>query len=388
VIDIVNYNSQTAMPAKEKFCSCCLLVQTQVDSPLQSMADEKFGDDGDKPTSLISAYLVVNYNLDEKAVASRDQFICSLCIVQLKNAFDFRKLRGNSTNNCYCCSVSADESRAPFLDMRKENFIDSGEASFSYEKCYLDVSNEPIRNVQLDEPLLACEVCVIQLENAFLFRKLCNEAWNAIQKQTKSSKTTVKKLFKCAKRSCNKSYKVIEFLEIHKKTHNTKVKPRKLIGCEECPMKFAEQRFYLAHFQAIHEKKLFKCKFKSCLRKYLNPINLRRHVRDDHETEHKCKKCPKTFSTNQFLQCHIRSVHENNPYVCKICKKKYEHPRSLSIHEKTVHLGMRFKCKKCPKSYSKQIQLDHHTLASHENKPYTCAKCGETYQSKSGVRTQ
>jgi Zinc finger, C2H2 type len=266
--------------------------------------------------------------------------------------------------------------------MRKEYFIDSGEA-ICYEKCYLDVANKPIRYVQLDEPLLACEVCVIQLENAFIFRKLCNEAWTAMQKQTES-----KNLFKCPKKSCSKSYKVIDFLEIHKKTHNTKVKRRKIIGCEDCPRKFSNKRLYLAHFQVIHEKNEFKCQVKSCLRKYSSPANLRRHVRDDHETEHKCQQCPKTFSTNDFLQCHIRSVHENNPYVCKICKKKYEHPRSLSIHEKTVHLGMRFQCKKCPKSYSKQIQLDQHTLASHENNPYTCAKCGETYQSKFGVKIQ
>ncbi|KAG7170823.1 Zinc finger protein 525-like [Homarus americanus] len=71
------------------------------------------------------------------------------------------------------------------------------------------------------------------------------------------------------------------------------------------------------------------------------------------EKEHKCSKCPKSFSTKEYLQAHLK-VHGGKKYKCETCGFLCSSMFNLETHRKK-HLGDKpFKCELCEKTFVRE----------------------------------
>ena len=76
------------------------------------------------------------------------------------------------------------------------------------------------------------------------------------------------------------------------------------------------------------------------------------HVKHVHEgVKIPCDQCDKTYSTNQSLKNHIRTVHEGRrDWKCVLCEKEFAHSKDLKSHIKKVHESETRKSPKTKKS--------------------------------------
>ena len=72
------------------------------------------------------------------------------------------------------------------------------------------------------------------------------------------------------------------------------------------------------------------------------------------------------FSTNSFLQKHIRTQHlgEKN-YHCLQCDEAFKYSSNLVQHTRTVHEGIKYKCESCGSQYDSTSALLRHKKDKH-----------------------
>ena len=92
-----------------------------------------------------------------------------------------------------------------------------------------------------------------------------------------------------------------------------------------------------------------------------------------------CQYCHKTYSRQDYLTQHIKSVHERaNKYLCDQCGKNFTQKGSLTRHVTSVHENIReFCCKHCNYQAISYNDLKKHAANAHFNRArYECSICG------------
>ena len=92
------------------------------------------------------------------------------------------------------------------------------------------------------------------------------------------------------------------------------------------------------------------------------------HIECVHEKKKRfsCNTCDLKFSTNSFLQKHIRTQHlgEKN-YHCLQCNEAFKYSSNLVQHTRTVHEGIKYKCELCGSQYGSTNALLRHKKDKH-----------------------
>jgi transcription elongation factor Elf1 len=180
------------------------------------------------------------------------------------------------------------------------------------------------------------------------------EANRRKQKQKNSKKVVIdnKRIdehFKC--HSCGKDFKTQTELDDHTKTHSKE----KSISCGKC-----EKLFGLQSELSAHEK----------LHTRMKPYN--------------CQKCGIYFELENDLRDHVKTHIQEESFTCGKCNISFNSKESFKEHEKSHGTAeTEFKCQKCEKVYSSMVKLRRHDWRSH--RLVSCNICDEEIESRADI---
>lgn len=159
----------------------------------------------------------------------------------------------------------------------------------------------------------------------------------------------------CDFENCDKSYKTIECLKAHKKTHypmeNSASKsgvkrpyikrdrPAKTIICQLCGKILKTNAGYEIHMRVHQDEKPFECK--DCDKTFRDKGSLMIHGRRHANVRpYECDSCPKKFLTLGHLKKHKISIHDTEMrHECHICGKRTKLKTNLTLHMKIHGIG-------------------------------------------------
>ena len=135
-------------------------------------------------------------------------------------------------------------------------------------------------------------------------------------------------------------------------------------------------------------KSLRKCDF--CEKSFSDENVLGLHLKSIHksiiEGRKKCEFCDETFSnrSTKDLKNHVISIHEEKKFNCDDCNQSFSYRRSLINHVLQVHKNMKkIQCANCTKCFFNISNLKKHFLAIHEKvERINCSVCPKTFSKK------
>ncbi|MET4695492.1 C2H2-type zinc finger protein [Endozoicomonas lisbonensis] len=100
---------------------------------------------------------------------------------------------------------------------------------------------------------------------------------------------------------------------------------------------------------------------------------------------YQCPQCPKSYTTQEILNRHMRVHTGVKPHQCEVCGKKFARKDVLAKHIK-CHTGERsYVCDICKRRFLLPGHLTDHKRTHTGEQPFCCDVCGTRF-SKSGNR--
>lgn len=105
-----------------------------------------------------------------------------------------------------------------------------------------------------------------------------------------------------------------------------------------------------------------------CQKSYTKAYPLSKHL-DEHysnrkvmnDNPHPCSKCGKIFTSEKFLECHMKSSHEKEKnYDCRVCNRRFSTAKILRIHRKVHEKERKYNCELCCASFRFQNAIIIH----------------------------
>ncbi|XP_034235066.1 zinc finger protein 568-like [Thrips palmi] len=151
--------------------------------------------------------------------------------------------------------------------------------------------------------------------------------------------------------------------------------------CVICGKKFSSARQLKRHVIAEHETPQgYNCT--SCDKLFKTLALFNHHVTFVHSTSHQCLYCDESFEGMQRLNDHIRTAHScKHRFMCTLCKRGFSRGFQLMMHI-NVHTGLTpHKCKQCPKAYTTADSLREHERLHYKDK-FHCDKCTKIFHTQ------
>lgn len=98
--------------------------------------------------------------------------------------------------------------------------------------------------------------------------------------------------------------------------------------------------------------------------------------------EYICDICKRGFTTQKYLQVHIKS-HSERTYNCKFCEQKFETKADLAEHAKCHANEKPYLCSECGLRFVRNDYLVIHMRRHKGEKPYKCKFCSKVRNSLS-----
>ena len=114
------------------------------------------------------------------------------------------------------------------------------------------------------------------------------------------------------------------------------------------------------------------------------------HVKTIHEKckDFKCEQCGKGYSSQYYLNCHIKATHGEKNHSCDSCGKAFAYRNLLQNHVDSVHLKLtKFKCEydQCSYVCATKVMLTNHKREVHRRSEYKCSHCAKFFRSKKAL---
>ncbi|XP_049874561.1 zinc finger protein 678-like isoform X2 [Pectinophora gossypiella] len=232
---------------------------------------------------------------------------------------------------------------------------------------------------------------------------------------------------------CDRTFQLLDNLELHLATH---IKAESNLKCMYCEKKFSYRLLLLQHEKTHLDTGRFKCytcemtydsraqlskhikvhtKVKDyicqyCGKEFMKLNSIKRHVRICHgghrvqcpicgkdlkghlaehmrvheqNRPHMCPDCGQRFTQSTQLKVHRRSHTGDRPYICRICNRPFGHSNALMLHIRR-HTGEKpFPCAMCPLTFSQLPHMKAHMSKIHgKDSAYKCQKCGQFFKLK------
>ncbi|XP_072397825.1 uncharacterized protein [Diabrotica undecimpunctata] len=222
-------------------------------------------------------------------------------------------------------------------------------------------------------PQYICKLCLVQLEQAYLFREKCHDSYKKLGETINS----IKQLDKTETLPEN-NYEVKTDIknECTKYKYSSPYYERDNVinGCDSDSDDYKTQTDLL-------ENSKYKCVV--CTQVFLNKIELENHNKQHLDTKKlSCDVCGKVFTSfisSSLLASHLRIHSGDKPYSCKFCNKTFTHSSGMNKHLKT-HLDLKpYRCKYCPKKFSSTFYCNIHMRKHTGEKPLKCNVCQKCF---------
>ena len=161
--------------------------------------------------------------------------------------------------------------------------------------------------------------------------------------------------------------------------------------CDECNKQFHFKSTLLHHKRYVHSTdRPFVCNRINCNKRFklMKSLNLHKK-RHSLVKSFGCDKCDKRFIFKRDLFIH-KDVHNNRPFVCpqSYCDKAFKRKGDLNNHIRKQHLDKRFKCDECDQSFGTEYSLRSHKTIHSKSLKFQCdeANCGKKFRKKVFLR--
>ena len=186
---------------------------------------------------------------------------------------------------------------------------------------------------------------------------------------------------KGSRRKCNQCGKTFsqKNLKRHIETIHENKSGKELKKCDFCNESFRFGVGLKLHIKTVHSKKKTDCD--DCGKIFKKRGELRLHIRTAHSKKKtNCDECSQRFKTRQDLETHMNSVH--NGWKCDQCNKRFGRHYRLKQHHSFEHEGLsKPKCNQCDITFSNNDSLAVHIKSVHENGKVLfkrqCEECDE-----------
>ncbi|XP_072037312.1 uncharacterized protein [Amphiura filiformis] len=190
-----------------------------------------------------------------------------------------------------------------------------------------------------------------------------------LQSQCQSSVKLDVQNLQCS--TCEKTFKSLMSLNYHIKRMHSNLVPVNAEECKylcgKCGKMYTSMVHLKEHDEAVHLKKLHKCKF--CKSTFKWKTNLYAHQRT-HNTGYrprklninrKCKQCSLEFASNKLFDRHMHEIH-GSTFKCKFCQKQFGLKHVYEQHRMTTHRNLvnKFECDVCKRRYASENILHNH----------------------------
>jgi hypothetical protein len=238
---------------------------------------------------------------------------------------------------CRCCLMGAKEN--PLVNMRKDTFAYNNK-SVTYYDGYFAVSGCDLKRfhqIPINEYKI-CQTCMVQLESAFIFRKLCSEANKILENHF---------IDNIEAGPSNRSNTKVEQ---NNKDYTTPIVKREIetdSDDEVIAVNLSGEKAATTNHSQNPMKKV-------------NVI---------------IQKMKKKRKQIEFGYMFSKTGPPTTPFKCSMCPKSYEILPSVIRHYKTEHEQVRHECKICNIKYRNLTGLWSHSFSHRGFKPYNCPHC-------------
>ena len=189
---------------------------------------------------------------------------------------------------------------------------------------------------------------------------------------------------------CKKKFSQSGALSIHMANHTRD----KSYPCSKCDKVFLSKEYLLQKHEQLHlEYEPLKCNVCGFETRYKN--YLQTHIKRVHENSSrkifKCEYCETSLSSKDYLIYHMKTIHiKERSYSCSICEFQTNHGSSLKKHNDLAHDSIQLNCNMCEWKGNRAKLTNHkkvaHTTVSVKVKEYKCDRCEKAYFRKEHLK--
>lgn len=266
------------------------------------------------------------------------------------------------------------------------------------EKC----KNQPYDN---QRPKSTCNFSACMMESK---REVNSEGssnngvqYNETPSNSRSAKTSKRKLIRTKKDAIKKSNFQCKFCEMSFETKRLRVGHSRRVhaeglACSVCGKRYPSKYSLLQH-ERLHRGPLPREECGVCHKMIrVDLVKVHARIHEDRQS-YECLKCDKKYVSKASYENHLKfsrahAVVDVLKYKCSVCEKGYRSKGELRDHVNYQHLGQsQHSCPICQKPLATRRCITRHIRRAHQNikenlRDKMCQKCGKAFRYKKSLR--